>query len=104
MAGHCRYSRQAEEDLLGIHPHISQHSVTAASNLLRKIDIQCRDLARMPGLGVRRDRLRPGLRQWLVGELLNLYLAEADGIFVVRVVHGRTDLTKLFGRSGPQDD
>lgn len=50
----------------------------------------------MPGLGVSRDKLRPGLRQWVVSEYLILYRIDGDTIQVVRVVHGRRNLKKLF--------
>ena len=50
----------------------------------------------MPGLGVSHDHLRPGLRQWVVSEYLILYRLDADGILVVRVVHGHRDLKELF--------
>ena len=58
----------------------------------------------MPGMGAPRDNLRPGLRQWVYGEYLILYQIDGGGIFVVRVVHGRRDLSKIFPSRGSRDE
>ena len=54
----------------------------------------------MPGLGTRRDELRPGLMMWVIFEFLILYQAESGGILIVRVVRGRRNLKKLFSTRG----
>ena len=96
MPGSLRYSAAAEADLLEIHVYTALRSPTAASRLLHKIDHDCRRLAEMPGLGARRNQIRPGMRLWTIGQFLVLYRIEADGIEVVRVVRGHRDLKKLF--------
>jgi toxin ParE1/3/4 len=42
----------------------------------------------MPGIGVSRDDVRPGLRTFPVGRYLILYRAIGDDAEIVRVVHG----------------
>jgi toxin ParE1/3/4 len=96
MTRALRYSAAAEQDLLDIHAHIALSSPAAATRLLRTINAKCRMLAEQPGLGARRDHIRQGMRLWTVGVYLVLYKIEAVGIEVVRVVHGRRDLSRVF--------
>lgn len=90
-----RYTKQAEDDLLLIHSYIAQYSPRAAERFVTHLHETCVHLSEMPGMGVRRDELRQGLRQWVVSDYLILYRIDDTGIQVVRLVHGRRDLTKL---------
>lgn len=96
MPGAVRYSQQAEDGLLQIHGYNAAHSIQAASRFVTHLHDNCLRLSEMPGLGVSRDKLRPGLRQRVVSEYLILYRIDGDSIQVVRVVHGRRNLKKLF--------
>ncbi len=96
MPGGLSYTLQAEDDLLQIHAYIAEHSIQAATRFVASLHRHCLRLSERPGLGVNRDELRPGLRQWVVSEHLILYRIDSDGIQVVRIVHGRRDLKKLF--------
>jgi toxin ParE1/3/4 len=96
MSGALRYAAAAELDLLEIHAYLVTRSPTAASGLLRRIDAACRMLADQPGLGARRDHIREGMRIWTVGTYLVLYRVETDGVEVIRVVHGRRNLSRVF--------
>ena len=96
MPGTFRYSQQAEDDLLQIHDHIAAHSIQAATRFVAHLHDNCVRLSEMPGVGVSRDKLRPGLRQWVVSEYLILYRLDADGLLVVRIIHGRRNLKKFF--------
>jgi toxin ParE1/3/4 len=96
MTGALRYTAAAERDLLDIHAFITERSSGAAIRLLRRIDATCRMLAEQPGLGARRDCIREGMRLWTVGVYLILYRIRADGVEVVRVVHGHRDLRRIF--------
>ena len=92
MSGQLRYSKLAENDLLEIHAYISNHSVRAATRFVALLHRNCLSLLERPGLGVRRDKLRPGLRQWVVREYLILYRIDGKDIQIVRIVHGRRNL------------
>lgn len=96
MSGILRYSAAAERDLLDIHEYVSSRRPAAAARLLRTIDAKCRLLADEPGLGAQRDHIRKGMRLWTVGTYLVLYRIESTGIEVVRIVHGRRDLNRIF--------
>ena len=53
-------------------------------------------LAENPGIGQRRDDLASELRAFTNQPYVILYYASADGIHVVRVVHGARDFPSLF--------
>jgi len=91
-----RYSAAAERDLLDIHAYIARHSPAGATRLLRRIDATCRLLAEQPGLGARRDHIREGMRLWTVGVYLILYQSRGVNVEIVRIVHGRRDLNRIF--------
>lgn len=53
-------------------------------------------LASMPGLGRSQEHRRPDLRSWPVGSYLIFYRPLADGVEVVRVLHGSRDVDNLL--------
>ena len=71
---------------------IAQHDVAAAERLLDAIDSRCRLLAEQPGLGTLREDLAPRLRFFPAGNYLIFYRSGADGIEIIRVLHGARDL------------
>jgi toxin ParE1/3/4 len=62
----------------------------------------CEELARMPGLGERRPTAHPRLEGLRVGRIrgfekhLIFYRPVADGIEIVRVLHGARDIDRLL--------
>jgi toxin ParE1/3/4 len=89
-------SAVAERDLIEIWSYIAEDNPTAADRLLDAVDAACARLAENPQLSpVRRD-LAPDVRYWVVGRYLILYRMIADGIEVVRVVHGARHLPDLL--------
>jgi toxin ParE1/3/4 len=70
----------------------------AALRWIDKIDEKIRLLAEFPGLGAQRDELIPHMRSFPVGNYLIFYRAIADGIEVVRVLHGARNLRQVFKR------
>lgn len=89
-------SEQAELDLEAILDYIDEHSPRAAERLAAAIDRKCALLARFPEMGRAREDLAPGLRSSRVEQYLILYRPTADGIEVVRFVHGARNLPDLF--------
>lgn len=89
-------SRQAEGDLLEIWAYIARHNAGAADRALDRIENSCDLLARNPLMGPARPDLRRDLRYHSTGSYLILYRPVADGIEVVRVVHGARHLPRLF--------
>lgn len=77
-------------------PHVAIRFLEAADRTFAR-------LAAMPGLGSSIESDRPaltGTRLWPVRGFKNhliLYRTRADGIEVIRIVHGSRDLESLFG-------
>jgi toxin ParE1/3/4 len=68
----------------------------AADRLLDTIDDACGRLAKYPQSGPARTDLAPELRSSAIGSYLILYREAADGIEIVRVVHGARRLADLL--------
>jgi toxin ParE1/3/4 len=75
----------ARRDLAEIWDYIAARNPDAADRVLDRIEVECRHLAEMPGMGRRRDELEPGIRSWRVGRwrYLIFYREIRDGIEVV---------------------
>jgi toxin ParE1/3/4 len=95
MAKRLRRTARAEQDLVEIWHYIAEHNEAAANRLLDQIDAKCRLLAAFPEAGPARDDIAPGLRYIPYRNYLVLYRILPDLIEVVRVVHGRRDLSRL---------
>ena len=95
MAGFTR-SAAAEDDLIEIWGNIAQDDPRAADALLNRIDEACGHLGQHPAMGPVRPDLAAELRYFVVARYLILYRIVADGIEVVRVVHGARHLPDLF--------
>jgi toxin ParE1/3/4 len=87
---------RAEDDLVEIWLYIAADSPRAADTLLDRIDAACGRLAENPAMGPTRADLAPDLRYGVVGNYLILYHEIADGIEVVRVVHGARHLPDVI--------
>lgn len=76
--------------------HVGRHDMRAADRLVEEREATCGLLAQTPGPGRRHDELLPGLRSLAVRGHVIIYRQEADGIYVLRIIHGSRDLTQLF--------
>lgn len=86
---------QAEEDLIAIWLFIAKDNLTAADKLLAKFENVFEILIEQPEFGAARPDIAPELRYFPVGKYLIFYRIIADGIEIVRVVHGSRLLTEL---------
>jgi toxin ParE1/3/4 len=91
-----RRSALAEEDYRAIWRYIAADNPDAADRLLRRIDGKLELYARNPRMGTARDKLMPGLRSFPVGAYLAFYRITAEGIELVRLLHGARDLKSLL--------
>jgi toxin ParE1/3/4 len=94
-------SPQAESDLDDIWLHVarSSGSMEIANRLVDAIAERFVFLAKFPFAGRARDEdFGPGSRTFPVGEFVILYVIEGGDIAVLRVVHGRRQLERLFGK------
>lgn len=87
---------QAERDRLEIILTIAEDNPLAADRLLDAIDEKCRLLARTPELGRKRFELAAGLRSLAIGNYVIFYRPAAEGIQVIRVLHGARDIPGQF--------
>jgi toxin ParE1/3/4 len=84
----------ATEDLWEIHDwYQSQDSVPAGEKILQAIADQCELLAKQPGLGRARSELGQGVRSFGVRPYLIFYRQAGSDIHVLRVLHGRRNIT-----------
>lgn len=92
-----RLTPEAARDLDEITDHlIAADAPAAAARLVDAIEEKCQALARMPEMGRRREELATGLRSSLVGPYVLFYRVTDEGIDVIRVIHGRRDIPRLF--------
>lgn len=91
-----RLSAQAEEDLAAIWVFVAERDDTAADKLIASIVNQMAMQATFPQAGRSRQTLFPGLRSFAIGRYVIFYRAIAEGIEVVRVLHGSRDVRRAF--------
>jgi toxin ParE1/3/4 len=95
-APRLRRTARAERDLVDIWLYIGRHNPQAADRLLDVLEEKSLALARNPYIGMARNDIADGVRHFPVGNYLILYRALADGVEVVRYVHGRRRLRDLL--------
>ena len=92
-----RLAPQAEADLDDIAYYVFREtgSIEIAERLIDSITDRFALLGKYPHAGRHRNDLRPGLRGFPVGSYVILYRVEGEDALILRVVHGRRDLTDL---------
>jgi toxin ParE1/3/4 len=96
MSASFQITNLAEIDLLEIWLYIARDNVRAANRFTTKITDRFPLLARFPDIGQQRDDLHKGLRSFPVGKYIIFYQRQADGVLIVRVLHGARDIGRLF--------
>jgi len=86
----------SEQDYRDIWRYIASDNPDAADRLLELIDSKLMLYASFPKMGTQRDQFSKGLRSFHVGNYVVFYRPIADGIELVRVLHGNRDLRALF--------
>ena len=87
----------AESDLIGIWEYIAQDSSENADRFVSRVYQICHEtLAFNPQIGRSREELSEEIRSSVVDEYVIFYRPIADGVMVVRVLHGRRDIEELF--------
>ena len=87
---------EAESDLDEIWWYIAQDHPNNADQFLDRIQDRFLALADFPHLGTSRDELNSGLRSQPVGNYLIFYFPLADGIEIVRILHGSREIGNLL--------
>ena len=83
-------------DLAEIWDYIADDSEVRADAFVATIDAKFQTLAKQPGIGRMRDELATGLRSLPIGRYVIFYLSLADGIEIIRVLHGARDIDTIF--------
>jgi toxin ParE1/3/4 len=104
MAATVHMRARANRDLVEQYVYLAETAgIETAERLLSSAEKSFGDLARHPGMGtplaLRSPRLA-GLRKWPVSgfdNLLVFYLPRADGVSIVRVLHGARDWWEVLG-------
>lgn len=90
------FSPVSLRDLHEILERIAIDKPSAAIRHVERLEEACWMLAQNPAMGTAREDLMPNLRLWSVGDYVICYRTAADGIEIVRVVHGARDFDALF--------
>jgi len=97
-----RFRPRAHEDIRELALYIARDNPDAALRFIDAVEATCTRLAEMPKIGAVRTFAHPalaGIRMLPTRSFENyliFYLPAADGIDVVRVIHGARDLPTLF--------
>ena len=83
-----RLRPEAEADIERISLYIAKDNLAAAKRWLDEVELRCKRLGEMPGIGVARPDVRPNLRMLVMGNYLILYHVIETEVEIVRVVHG----------------
>ena len=87
---------QASADLSEIWEFIATDSLARADEFVDRIDAKFRALAAQPLMGRNRSDLIHGLRSFTMSPYVIFYQPLAQGVEVVRVLHGARDVRAQF--------
>lgn len=87
---------EAEADVLEIWSYIADDSVAEADLWLDRLDERFALWGVQPLIGRSREELAPGLRSMPFGRYVVFFMLLADGIDIVRVLHGSRDVDQAF--------
>ncbi|WP_328839019.1 type II toxin-antitoxin system RelE/ParE family toxin [Methylobrevis albus] len=83
---------RADEDLIEIWLHIATVDPEAADRVLDAIERRWQQLAQHPLSGMPRHDIAAGIRHLVAGQYLTLYRVHAEGVEIVRILHGRREI------------
>jgi len=86
----------ARSDLSEIWDYIADDNETRADAFVDIIDQKFQALASYPNMGRSRDELEEGPRSFPVGRQVIFYRVIAEGVEIIRVLHGSRDLDAIF--------
>lgn len=87
----------AAADILETWDYIAEDSLDEADLWVDRLDEKLGLLATQPLMGRARNELAAGLRSFPFGRYVVFYVPLADGIDVVRVLHGSRDVDLALG-------
>jgi toxin ParE1/3/4 len=87
---------RAQIDLAEIWDFIAEDSQARADSFLDRLDQELHGIAQNPHMGRPRGELSPNLRSFPFGRYVIFYFVLADGIEIVRLLHGARDLDAIL--------
>lgn len=95
--GEIHYKPLAEEDLMKIWDYLAEtQSEEQAEAYLLKLELQLELLLSQPYMGRSAEELRPQLRRFPFQQHVVFYQPIAQGIEIIRVLHGSQDVERNF--------
>ncbi|BAZ69611.1 MAG: type II toxin-antitoxin system RelE/ParE family toxin [Pelatocladus maniniholoensis HA4357-MV3] len=91
-----RLSQQAEQDLEDIWIYLAQQNQLAADKQIAQILDRFPMLAQFPDMGIKRDDLLEGLRNFPVKPYIVFYTKISDSIEIVRILHKSRNIESQF--------
>ena len=91
---------RALADLIEIWETIADDSPSNATRFLELVEDKLDGLARQPAMGRARDELSDQVRSFPIGRYVAYYVPLADGIDLVRMLHGSRDISELHFQPG----
>ena len=88
MSQRLHVTPRAARDLDAVFDYLAAREPTAAVRVVLRLERAFQRLAAAPLLGTACDELAAGLRYWTVGSYVVYYHPAADGVQIVRVLHG----------------
>lgn len=86
----------ATVDLCEIEKYISENNIAAAVRVINKLEESCLLLGDNPGIGRRRDYLKPKLRTITEGNYLICYRVRRNSVEVLRILHSARNIEKIL--------
>lgn len=91
-----RFTKSAENDLLEAWLYVAEENMTAADNMLDRIEVEANALLDQPKMGRSRDELAKGLRSWPTSTpYILFYFQDGEGIVIARVLHHAQDVPNI---------
>jgi len=91
-----RFTHLAKQDLLDIWGYIALHNSEAvADRVFDSIEESCQRLAQHPQLARVRPEIGEGARSLVIERWLALYRLTAEGVQIVRIIDGASDIAKI---------
>ncbi len=91
-----RFTEAAADDLEEIYKFIAEDNLPAADRMIMQLQKRWRLLAQTPGSGRKREEFQLDLRSSTEGNYIIFYQVIPDGIELIRILHARRDIEKIF--------
>ncbi|MEW4566796.1 type II toxin-antitoxin system RelE/ParE family toxin [Tautonia sp. JC769] len=91
-------TRQAQEDLESIFDFLDTQGSQLADRFAEMLDEACERYGNHPLMGASAEEFAPNLRHFIVWNYVIFYRPTADGIEIIRILHGARDLPSFFPR------